>query len=73
MDYSINESYNVYKKMLYHVICRGLELKVDKIYLGLSSSPAKHKLGADTIKQVAFIQMKDHYNMELIDSIKQNV
>ncbi len=73
LDYSIDDSYNVYKKSLAQMIKRGLSLKVDKICLGLSASSAKHKLGADTIKQVAYIQMKDNYNMSLIESIKQNV
>ncbi|NTW31408.1 MAG: aminotransferase class I/II-fold pyridoxal phosphate-dependent enzyme [Bacteroidetes bacterium] len=75
MDYSVNPSHNLYKKMLYHTICRGLELKVDNICLGLTASSAKHKLGAETIKQVAYIQMKENYiyNMALIESIKLNV
>ncbi|MEI8203229.1 MAG: hypothetical protein WCH34_09475 [Bacteroidota bacterium] len=70
MNYSDDISVNVYKKMLYQAICRGLDLKTEVIHLGLGSSPAKHKLGAETIKQVAFIQIKDHYNMELINSMK---
>ncbi len=70
LDFSIDDNLNVYKKSLYHVIKRGLELNANKICLGLSASSAKHKLGADTIKQVAYIQIKDHYNMEYIESLK---
>jgi len=70
IDYSMDESLNVYKKALYYMIKRGLELKVDKICLGLSASEAKHKLGAAPIKQVAYVQMKDNFNMSLIESIK---
>ena len=73
LDYSIDESFNVYKKSLYQIVKRGLELKADKICLGLSASDAKHKLGAETIKKVAYIQMKDNYNMTLIESIRLNV
>ena len=73
LDYTVPDELNLYKKMLYQAVCRGLELRVDQICLGLSSSPAKHKLGAKTIKQVAYIQVKDHYNMELIRSMEMNM
>ena len=73
IDYTIDKDHNVYKKMVYRLINRGFELNADKIYLGLSASEAKHKLGADTIKQVAYIQMKDNYNANLIESMKLNV
>ncbi|MEI6123374.1 MAG: aminotransferase class I/II-fold pyridoxal phosphate-dependent enzyme [Bacteroidota bacterium] len=72
MDYTAADYLNVYKKSLYNVIKRGLELKKDKICLDLTASTAKYKLGADVIKQVAFIQMKDHYNQDFIDSMKLN-
>ncbi len=73
MDYSVPDSLNVYKKMLHQAVCRGLDLQVDRICLGLSSSPAKHKLGAQTVKQVAYLQIKDHYNMELIRIMEKNI
>jgi len=73
LDYSVDKSYNIYKKSLYQMIRRGLELQSDKICLGLSASEAKHKLGADTIKQVAYIQMKDNFSMVLIENIRMNV
>jgi len=73
LDYTLDDSLNVYKKALYHTIKRGLDIKAEKICLGLSASFAKHKLGAETIKQVAYIQMKDNYSMTLIESMKHNV
>jgi len=72
LDYSVDESLNVYKKSLYFIIKRGLELKADKICLDLTASTAKYKLGAQQIKQVAFMQIKDHYNLDLIENMKSN-
>jgi len=69
MDYNYNVTHNIYRKMLYFVLKRGIELGVNNIYLSLTANDSKRKFGAEQQKQVAFIQIKDHYNQDLIDSM----
>jgi 7-keto-8-aminopelargonate synthetase-like enzyme len=66
MNYDYLESHNLYKQALYQIIKRGRELNCKRIYLGLSASFEKKKLGARIIPKVAYVQAKDNYNMELI-------
>ncbi|GAB4285181.1 MAG: hypothetical protein Kow0068_10470 [Marinilabiliales bacterium] len=73
MDYSVEKSLHLYKQSLYQIIKRGLELKAEKIYLGVTASETKRKFGATPVKQVGFIQMKDNYNISLLESIKKNL
>jgi 7-keto-8-aminopelargonate synthetase-like enzyme len=70
MDSIINSSLNVYKKTIFQAIKRGLELKADTIYLGLSSNDTKKKFGAEITKQVGFLQSKDSFNQSVIESLK---
>lgn len=69
LDYTLDESLNLYKQSLYQMIKRGIELGVNDIFLGLSANVAKHQLGAKSQKQVAYIQRKDDYNTALIESM----
>jgi len=69
MDYEYVEKYNLYKKILYFSIKRGFDLKLNTLHFGITASETKHKYGIKQFKQVAFIQLKDHYNQDLIDSM----
>jgi 7-keto-8-aminopelargonate synthetase-like enzyme len=62
--------HNVYKKTIYQAIQRGLDLKAEIVYLGLSSNETKKKFGADIVKQVGFVQMKDSFNQTVISNLK---
>ena len=55
--------------MFYFIIKRAIDLNSKNIYLGITSNETKRKFAAEQIKQVGYIQMKDHYNQELIDSM----
>lgn len=69
-----NDKYtNPYKMMLYFVVKRAFEIKAATIHMGITANDTKRKFGAEQIKQVAFIQIKDKYNQELIDSMAFNV
>jgi 7-keto-8-aminopelargonate synthetase-like enzyme len=70
IDKSLGAEMNVYKQTLYQIIKRGLQLNVTDIHFGLTASQTKYKLGADTIPQMGFIQMKDHFNMDFIESLQ---
>ena len=69
LDKTIDTSMNIYKQTLYQLIKRGLTLKMKNIHLGLTASTTKHKLGADSIKQMGFAQLKDHFNQAFIQSL----
>lgn len=66
LDYGYMESHNIYKQSLYQMMRRGLELKAKKIYFGFTADITKRKFGAVQEKRVAYVQLKDHFNMEVI-------
>ncbi len=69
LNYTVKDTLNVYKQLLYHTISRGIDLKARKIYLGLTATLEKRRLGAVTQSNVAFIQTKDNLNMSIIEKI----
>jgi 7-keto-8-aminopelargonate synthetase-like enzyme len=69
IDYSLDESLNIYKQSLYRLILRSLELNVNTLHLGLTAVDAKYNLGATKKQYIAFIQQKDTYNQDLIESM----
>jgi len=73
IDYNYVKTYNLYKQTLYQSILRASQIKADKIYLGLTTSEVKRKFGAKSIPQVAYVQIKDNYNISLINTIANMV
>ncbi len=69
IDYSLDHSLNVYKQSLYRLILRSMELNVETLHLGLTATEAKYNMGATKVNYIGFIQQKDHYNQDLIDSM----
>lgn len=69
LDY---EQPKIYKQLLFQAIMRAVELKSQKIYLGLTASLEKRKVGAKAIKIVAYMQVKDNYNLSVIELLKSN-
>jgi 7-keto-8-aminopelargonate synthetase-like enzyme len=67
LDYTANKDLKLYKKVLFWVIERAIELKSKKIYLGLSADLEKRKLGAISHSSYSFISLKDNYNYELLN------
>ncbi len=73
LDYSYNGGFNCYKQMLYQVCLRSIDLAYDEIHFGFSADIEKKKLGAKQIKKVAFLQLKDQYNFEVIENYNHNI
>jgi 7-keto-8-aminopelargonate synthetase-like enzyme len=69
VDNSVDKANGIYKKMLFHVVKRAFDLGVENLYMGITASDTKRKFGAEQIRQVGYIQVKDKYNQELIDSM----
>lgn len=70
MDKEVDPELNVYKFTLYTALERGIELGAETMFLGVSSNETKHKYGAELIPQLGFVQVKDHFNMDYINSLK---
>jgi 7-keto-8-aminopelargonate synthetase-like enzyme len=69
MDYDFLSEFNIYRQTIYRVIMRAKELKANKVYLGFSASIEKKKFGARVIPKVAYVQYKDNYAIEFIESL----
>ncbi len=69
MNYS-QPTLKVYKQMLFQTISRGMELSKTSIFLGLTATMEKRKIGAVTINQVAYLQSKNNFNQYLIEKIR---
>ena len=70
MDYIAGEGYNLYRQLLYQTIKRARELEIERIDFGISASFEKKKLGASIITKVAYVQAKDNYAMELMQTLQ---
>jgi Acetyltransferase (GNAT) domain len=69
MNYDFLDKYNTYRQAIFQAIKRANELGSDKIYLGLSATIEKKKFGARIVPKVAYVQAKDNFNMEFIETM----
>lgn len=72
LNYEANLAYKIYKKVLFKVIERAIQLKCKKIFLGLSADLEKRKLGAESHSSCAYIFIKDNFNYELLNLSNYN-
>lgn len=68
LDYACSE-FKPYQQTLYTAIKRAEELGLKNVFLGLTASFEKRKLGAKAVPIYAYMQIEDHYNMEVIQSM----
>lgn len=69
MDYSFLEAHGVYAQIMWQTIKRANQLKLKTVNLGLTASLNKRRFGAKVLKNVAYIQMRDSFNAQLISLI----
>ena len=69
MDYDYVFTHMVYKQSLFQVVKRARQLGLSKVFLGLSADIEKRKYGAKQIAKVAYVQAKDNFNMEVIETM----
>jgi len=69
IDYEFQEEYKPYRQAMYRSLFRAKELGKEIVYLGYSASFEKRKFGATEIESVAYMQAKDNYSMEVIESM----
>jgi len=70
MDYIAGHSFNLYRQLLYQTIKRARELQIKRIDFGISATFEKKKLGASVIPKVAYVQARDNYAMELMQTLQ---
>ncbi len=69
IDYNFNEKFKVYKQVMYQLLKFAREKGIPKVYLGLSADFEKRKYGAIQVQKVAYMQIKDNFNLEVIESM----
>jgi 7-keto-8-aminopelargonate synthetase-like enzyme len=69
LDYSMSEKFQVYRQAFFILLKNAQKLGAEKVHLGFSASIEKKKFGARIIPKVAYVQAKDNFNMELIESM----
>ncbi|MFV8360955.1 aminotransferase class I/II-fold pyridoxal phosphate-dependent enzyme [Flavobacterium sp. LS1P3] len=72
MDYKWAKEYELYRQLLFQTIKRANELQLQKIDFGVSASFEKRKLGARIIPKVAYVQARDNYAMELMNTLQND-
>ncbi len=66
LDYNYLHSHKVYRQLLYQAIMRARALNSRQVYIGFGASLEKRRVGAKAVPKVAYVQVKDNYNMEVI-------
>jgi len=69
LDYTYLKKYQIYRQLLYQTIKRAKALLFKRIDFGMTATFEKKKLGAKIKHKVAYIQAKDNFSMEMMDSI----
>ena len=72
MDYKWAKEYQLYRQLLFQTIKRANALQYKKIDFGESASFEKRKLGARIIPKVAYVQARDNYAMELMNTLQND-
>ncbi|SHM05069.1 bifunctional aminotransferase class I/II-fold pyridoxal phosphate-dependent enzyme/GNAT family N-acetyltransferase [Flavobacterium saccharophilum] len=70
MDYAAGDGFNLYRQLLYQTIKRARELQIKRIDFGISATFEKKKLGASILPKVAYVQARDNYAMELMQTLQ---
>ncbi|WP_348800137.1 bifunctional aminotransferase class I/II-fold pyridoxal phosphate-dependent enzyme/GNAT family N-acetyltransferase [Flavobacterium adhaerens] len=72
MDYEWAKEYQLYRQLLFQTIKRANALQFSKIDFGISATFEKRKLGSEIIQKVAYIQTRDNYEMELMNTLQND-
>lgn len=70
MDYEYVRKLNLYRQLLFQIIKRANSIGCLKIDFGFSASFEKRKLGATVIPKIAYIQAKDNFALEVIQTMQ---
>lgn len=69
IDYGYTIEFSVYRQLLYQAIKRGSKPGLKRIDFGFSANFEKHKLGAESLRRYAYLQAKDNYSLEMLETL----
>lgn len=72
MDYKWAKEFQLYRQLLFQTIKRASKLQISRIDFGVSATFEKRKLGALVIPKVAYIQTRDNYVMEVLNTMQND-
>lgn len=72
MDYKWAKEFQLYRQLLFQTIKRANALQFPKIDFGVSASFEKRKLGAQIIPKVAYVQARDNFAMEAMNTLQND-
>ncbi|WP_026979092.1 aminotransferase class I/II-fold pyridoxal phosphate-dependent enzyme [Flavobacterium tegetincola] len=72
MDYQYTAEFQLYRQLLFQTIKRANELNLNQIDFGVSASFEKKKLGAKVIPKVAYVQIRDNFSSELMNTLQND-
>lgn len=72
VDYEYNSKFACYRQMLWRVIYRANELGYKNIDMGYTSEMEKRHFGAKIVSSSAYMQIKDNYTLETLNSMSIN-
>lgn len=73
MNYSYVQELNLYRQLLFQIIKRAKALRYSKIDFGFSATFEKRKLGVEITPKIAYIQTKDNYAFEALNSLQNEI
>ena len=68
MDYELAEKFQAYRQAIYILLKNAKKLNAKKVNLGISAAIEKQKFGARVVHKIAYIQTKDNFALEFIES-----
>jgi 7-keto-8-aminopelargonate synthetase-like enzyme len=73
MDYDFVYDFGVYRQSLFQGLKRARQLGYEKVFMGFSADFEKKKLGAIQIPRASYVQAKDNFNFELLETISVSI
>lgn len=70
MDYEAGHGLGLYRQLLFQTAKRAKDLGMERVDFGISASFEKRKLGAAVLPKVAYVQSRDNYAMELMQTLQ---
>lgn len=70
MDYAAGNGYGLYRQLLFQTAKRARDLGMARVDFGISATFEKRKLGAVVLPKVAYVQSRDNYAMELMQTLQ---
>lgn len=68
LDYAYTHTYGAYRQALYQIVKRANELGYEKANFGISATLEKKRVGARPYPMVAYLQAKDNYTLEMLET-----